>query len=324
MSETNSSQTEIHNKTVIKMEAIKKNCFVITPIGENNSEIRRHIDGVINAAIRPALSENYEVRVAHEFTSPGSINKQVIVEIYNSDLVIANLTNLNPNVMYELAIRHALKKPVIMIMEEGNIKLPFDVVAERTIFYKNDFQGVLDLKNEIIKAEMALNDINISNPIFDALNSFVADESLIKNIESKDKGQADVLKTILNKINALEGSINNEKVYELASSEYENRIRINIQINYAEEFETNQINDINNRVLNDLQMRIMKEYGWKFLSKKLFKNNDEIEMTFIKRKNQLWSRPDVNKLIGEQVQSSLNSLNVDAGFGFSLNIRASV
>ena len=41
----------------------KKRCFVITPIGDEKSEIRRHIDGIIDEAIVPALGEEYEVRV---------------------------------------------------------------------------------------------------------------------------------------------------------------------------------------------------------------------------------------------------------------------
>ena len=82
-------------------------CFVVTPIGNETDSIRRHIDGIIEAAIRPALRE-YEVIVAHKITEPGTITKQVLKEIYEDDLVIANLTNNNPNVMYELAFRHCL------------------------------------------------------------------------------------------------------------------------------------------------------------------------------------------------------------------------
>lgn len=199
------------------MSENKKKCFVITPIGEDGSTIRRHIDGIIKAAIRPALENKYEVRAAHEFTTTGSINNQVIVEIYTSDLVVANLTELNPNVMYELAIRHALKKPVIMIMEKGSKGLPFDINNERTIFYINDSQGVLDLKEELKKVESSINQLNISNPVYDALNNYVSDESLIKNIEAKNKDDANVLKMILNKINTLENSLVNKNLEPLTT-----------------------------------------------------------------------------------------------------------
>ena len=90
--------------------------------------------------------------VAHKISEPGSITKQIIKEIYSDKLAIANLTNKNPNVMYELAFRHSLGKPVIMIAEKGT-PLPSDIIMERTIFYQNDAQGVLELKDNIITAE---------------------------------------------------------------------------------------------------------------------------------------------------------------------------
>ena len=129
----------------------KKNCFVITPIGGDGSAIRRHIDGIIQAAIVPVLEPEYKVVVAHKISEPGSITKQVIKHIYSDALVITNLTEKNPNVMYELAFRHSLGKPVIMIAEKGT-NLPSDIIMERTIFYQNDASGVLELREELEKA----------------------------------------------------------------------------------------------------------------------------------------------------------------------------
>lgn len=127
-------------------------CFIITPIGDDSDPIRRHIEGIIEAAIRPALGAKYDLIVAHKISEPGSITKQIIKEIYADKLAIANLTNKNPNVMYELAFRHSLGKPVIMIAEKGT-PLPSDIIMERTIFYQNDAQGVLELRDNIIAAE---------------------------------------------------------------------------------------------------------------------------------------------------------------------------
>ena len=133
----------------------KEKCFIITPIGDDADPIRRHIDGIIDAAIRPALGEKYEIEVAHQISEPGSITKQIIREIFSDKLAIANLTNKNPNVMYELAFRHSLGKPVIMIAEKGT-PLPSDIIMERTIFYQNDARGVLELKENLIEAEESI------------------------------------------------------------------------------------------------------------------------------------------------------------------------
>ena len=57
---------------------IKKRCFIITPIGDETDPIRRHIDGIIDAAIVPALGSKYEISVSHKISEPGSITKQII------------------------------------------------------------------------------------------------------------------------------------------------------------------------------------------------------------------------------------------------------
>ena len=60
----------------------------------------------------------------------------MIQHIYNADLVIADLTDLNPNVFYELGVRHALRNGTILVAIEGT-KLPFDVGDLRAVFYKD-------------------------------------------------------------------------------------------------------------------------------------------------------------------------------------------
>lgn len=160
-----------------------KVCFVITPIGDNNSEIRRHIDGIIDQAIAPAIGNKYEVVVAHRKYEIGSINDRIIKNIYESDLVIANLTNTNPNVMFELAIRYSFGKPAIVIAEKGT-KLPFDVIDENTIFYINDPMGANELKNKIIEFERNI-DLEKKNygPVFKVINKI----PLYNEVESKEE-----------------------------------------------------------------------------------------------------------------------------------------
>lgn len=153
-------------------------CFVITPIGGNNTQTRRSADGLLRAAIHPVMkSKGFEVKVAHEISDSGSITNQVIELLLKADIVIANLSELNPNVMYELAIRHAKRLPVVCLAEEGT-KLPFDISDERTLFYTNDMHGVEDLKPNLSKAiESALEDNNPDNPIYRVTKNLIIRES---------------------------------------------------------------------------------------------------------------------------------------------------
>ena len=202
--------------------ADKERCFIITPIGDDTDPIRRHIEGIIDAAITPALSNNYEIVVAHKISEPGSITKQIITEIYNSKLVIANLTSRNPNVMYELALRHAIGKPAIMIAEKGTA-LPSDIIMQRTIFYHNDARGVLELREELKKAEQDISFSEKCGPIYDVLGDISHDTDLLKNVEETDAKNIQPMEFILHRLNRIEDAILHSRRQELrmsASSEY--------------------------------------------------------------------------------------------------------
>lgn len=193
-------------------KSTKMKCFIITPIGDEKDPIRRHIEGVIEAAITPALGEKYEIVVAHKIYEPGSITKQIISEIYNSELVIANITNRNPNVMYELALRHAIGKPVITIAEKGT-SLPADIVTERTIFYYNDAKGVLELIEDLKKAEAEIDLSKTSGPIVDVLGDISRDTQIIQRTSTNNPDEIEPLKFILQRLDRIETTIKNTNAH---------------------------------------------------------------------------------------------------------------
>ncbi len=161
----------------------KKICFVITPIGNEKDEIRRHIDGIIDQAIIPSIGDRYQVKVAHREYEIGSINDRIIQNVYKADLVIANLTMTNPNVMFELAIRYSFGKPCIVIAEKDT-KLPFDIIDENTIFYINDPQGAAELKESIKKF---VEKIDLKKNTYGPVHSAIKKAAEYENVESNIK-----------------------------------------------------------------------------------------------------------------------------------------
>lgn len=146
-------------------------CFVISPIGEQNSDTRKHADMVLNVAIRPALHEKYDVRRVDEFPNAGMISTGIINSIHDSALCVVDLSFLNPNVMYELGVRHTLQKSTIVVAVEGT-GLPFDTAGHNTLFYDvTDFHSLVQLRSQIeaqsVETEKA--DFVPSNPISQAL-----------------------------------------------------------------------------------------------------------------------------------------------------------
>ncbi|WP_417246897.1 hypothetical protein [Celeribacter sp.] len=149
-----------------------KQLFFVTPIGDDGSASRKRSNQILRHILEPAFNEKYEIIRADLIDLPGSIHRDIIRYLYDSDLVISDVTGLNPNVMYELGIRHAFNKPVIYVAQEKQ-QLPFDLGAERTIFFDiSDIDSVAKARNRIIAAEKAIWDLedNYQSPVFSVLN----------------------------------------------------------------------------------------------------------------------------------------------------------
>lgn len=96
--------------------------------------------------------ENIEVHRSEELR--GDIVKDIIISLYESDIVIADITDHNPNVFWELGVRLSLQYKTITIAEEDTV-IPFDVSTKKVLFYSSkkkpdiNKQFFTDLNNAI-------------------------------------------------------------------------------------------------------------------------------------------------------------------------------
>jgi len=134
-SPSSSSSPSVPSGSIITSEhaQFESTCFYIAPIGDEGSEPRKHSDLFLGSIVEPAL-ETFGLQVirADSIDKPGIITRRIIDYIMRSRLVIADLSFHNPNVFYELALRHAIKLPIVQLIRSTD-KLPFDVNQMRTI-----------------------------------------------------------------------------------------------------------------------------------------------------------------------------------------------
>ena len=146
----------------------QKECFVISPIGDAGSETRERSDLILDHIITPAVRPfGYTPVRADNIDHPGLITSQVIQYVLDAPLVIADLTGQNPNVFYELAIRHVTGKPFIQIIQDGE-QIPFDVGPMRTIPFTHTHLGRAADAIEKIKAQiesLEQNPLDVETPI---------------------------------------------------------------------------------------------------------------------------------------------------------------
>lgn len=146
-------------------------CFVITAIGEEGSEQRRHADLFLNSLIEPALKEfGLNVVRADKIGAAGMITSQVLEHVMRSRLAVVDLSFHNPNAFYEMALRHACGLPIVQVTRKCD-KPPFDVNQVRTVVVDTSDIYTLVPKLETYRSEIAthvraaLADGTTGNPI---------------------------------------------------------------------------------------------------------------------------------------------------------------
>ena len=142
------------NNEVVGMKV--KQCFVIMPFGSNNEYSRGNIesDYVFENIICPALEKFKQISKNDIYTIrevdrniAGSITKNILMNLANADICIADITGRNPNVFFELGIRYCLREKMTILLKQENTQIPFDIRGYKCITY------------DCFKPSRAINDI---------------------------------------------------------------------------------------------------------------------------------------------------------------------
>lgn len=175
-----------------------KKCFVICPIGDEGSDIRKQADDSMEFVIEPACKgKGYDVIRADKISDNGIITQSIIENILQADLAIVDLTGRNPNVFYELAIRHSYGLPAIQITRDDVSSIPFDVHNVRTIQYDLSASGAKKASQEI---EKVIDSIESGNK---TLNPVTSVSSILKFANEETLGENQVLSELLLKVNGI-------------------------------------------------------------------------------------------------------------------------
>ena len=138
---------------------------------------RKHSDLFLESLVAPAIEDfGFKVVRADQIGQAGLISNQIIDYIMNSKLVVCDLSFHNPNVFYELSLRHATKKPTIHIIRKCD-GIPFDLNDFRTIEIDDTdiytlIPALETYKNQINQQVRQMLDVpdSIDNPIISYLD----------------------------------------------------------------------------------------------------------------------------------------------------------
>jgi hypothetical protein len=118
-----------------------RSCFVIMPFGTKKHPLPPHedidFDAVYRDLIKPVVEKlGIECTRADEVSKAGLIHRDMLERIIKSDVVIVDITTGNPNVLYELGVRHTAKRTGTIILRREGDPIPFNIGGMRAIDYQ--------------------------------------------------------------------------------------------------------------------------------------------------------------------------------------------
>lgn len=126
-------------------------CFLVMPFNYKREDI-------LEKVVKPVIKKKCGLKVLKSGDKKGpnqNMMENIWTYINRSSVIIADISDCNPNVFYELGICHTLGKPVILICDKDSYnkeELPFDIRGLHVIFYSDSGSGPTKLTNDIVEA----------------------------------------------------------------------------------------------------------------------------------------------------------------------------
>ena len=168
-----------------------KDCFVIMPIAECEGYEPDHFAHVYNDIIKPAVARtDYIATRADEVKETNLIHLDILKKLIDAPIAICDLSTRNPNVLFELGIRQAFDKPVVLIQEKGTPKI-FDIAPLRYLEYSKDmrYHEVIETQNKLCEAINATKGVETEAGNINSIVKLMALSSpaLMPNLDNNNK-----------------------------------------------------------------------------------------------------------------------------------------
>ncbi|MGD0996315.1 MAG: hypothetical protein ABR909_12430 [Candidatus Bathyarchaeia archaeon] len=191
----------------------RKKCFVIMPFSKTREEHteeywKRHFFSFL----KPLIEEKATLKAYRSEPLRGDIASQIITDLVSADIVVAELTDHNPNVLWELGVRQSFKQCTVTIAEKGT-QIPFHFSHKGILFYNGDHLDNKEFEETFIAS--LTNCIECPNepdsPVLEAMGGRGTLYSIIHAEENKRKLDALKMEIEYNKILVVEIYENIEK-----------------------------------------------------------------------------------------------------------------
>ncbi len=185
----------------------KAKCALIMPISATSSHDETHWKNVLKLLHRAIESAGFDPVNVWESSTGDRISERIIGNIFNLDIAVADISDLNPNVMFELGLRLSSKKPTIVVCESGGI-VPFDIRDFEILFYPSDL-NILDMEDFFSKLDKHLKD-KFSSFNSDTYSAFLASVVVdVASPQTREVGFSDMILSRLEDLNRKISALDN-------------------------------------------------------------------------------------------------------------------
>ncbi len=170
-----------------------KKCFIIMPFSKTTTKhTERYWTDHYQKILKPKIESVGGIRAERSKAIRGQIIKDIITDLIAADIVVADLTDANPNVFYELGIRQSFKHGTITIAEYGT-KIPFDVKGKGVLFYHpRDLIKNSEFESDFLQAlkDCIENPNSSDSVVLETISGRGSFYELVQGEETKRRGQA--------------------------------------------------------------------------------------------------------------------------------------
>ena len=269
-----------------------KNCFVIMPIDDCDGYEKGHFAHVYDDIIKPAIDKTEFTAIrADEVKETNFIHLDILKKLIDAPIAVCDLSTRNPNVLFELGIRQAFDKPVVLIQEKGTPKI-FDIAPLRYLEYSKEmkYHEVLEsqksLQEAIEATKAAEGDSGNINSIVKLMA--LSSPAIIPNLDNSNKEvlALDVMRSQMNDLKMMmemmvhEGRKGISRRSSIAAIEYERIVNklekissLKMDIEQADREYTKLMRDTEEIMMNcggELDHRMFK-----YLMDKIYRQREE-------------------------------------------------
>lgn len=269
-----------------------KNCFVIMPIADCDGYEKGHFAHVYDDIIKPAIDKTEFTAIrADEVKETNFIHLDILKKLIDAPIAVCDLSTRSPNVLFELGIRQAFDKPVVLIQEKGTPKI-FDIAPLRYLEYSKEmkYHEVLEsqksLQEAIEATKAAEGDSGNINSIVKLMA--LSSPAIIPNLDNSNKEvlALDVMRSQMNDLKMMmemmvhEGRKGISRRSSIAAIEYERIVNklekissLKMDIEQADREYTKLMRDTEEIMMNcggELDHRMFK-----YLMDKIYRQREE-------------------------------------------------